>query len=178
MVAYALYKREKLAWLLDREETIDPVPQEEVDAYTVGRATPKAIEGYRAQAQTIIERMQNSLVEEQGKRIVQAYNNQLALDLKNSDERIEQSIDKLVDRYKIDMVAQIKAVQPGWKSAIFMNMLANVLGVVLVAVVVVVLWSLRVGVLKTIGEIAGYDITEKHPATEIAEPKAQSQSIK
>lgn len=172
MVAYALYKREKLEWLMEQEQISTPVPKEKVEEFTLSRALPRAVESYRNQATIFIERMQDVLYRENEEQIAQIYQEQLVDRLENSDERIKQALDSLIERYKSDMVAQIKAAQPGWLKAIAQNILANIVGVVAVAVVIVVIWSIKVGVVGTVSDITGYDIKEKPSAVDSAQSNA------
>lgn len=81
--------------------------------------------------------------------------------MRNVENRYSEATRPLLTDYKEATKAEFQAMKPGFWSGVWQNVLANFVILIITALVLVVIWSLKASFPQVIGEVFGYDIRVK-----------------
>jgi len=168
IIAYARYKQQKIEWIgkfkADHNGT-DPTESDLEPFHTVTN-TDTSINGYRLQAKEILDEFLSKSIEQATQEIEDTYSDTMQSHLQNIDARITAAIRPVLDNMKQAIRAEVKAETPGFWNGVTQNVIANFVILIITAVILLVLWSLKYGFLQTMGDAMGYDIKSKPDVTQ------------
>lgn len=128
-VAYALYKREKLKFCESiKQKHGRPATTQELDVFIHASGLPTRIESYRAEAELLLKNF--------------------------SEEVLDVTTQEIQERYDAKLVHELKQ-HKSMPRAIFENTWGNLLSLGVIALILVVLYGSRIGVLPLVNEIFG-----------------------
>lgn len=132
-VAYALYKRDKLRFCdaMSKKHS-RPATKEEIQAFI--DSSNVRLDSYRSEAEKLLEQF--------------------------SEEVLRGVIDESIETQRKEYTRKLEAARPFWR-AVLENFTANVAGLAVTALVVIVLYSSRVGLVPLLADIFGYQVQEK-----------------
>lgn len=135
LVAYSLYKREKIEFItkFKTDNGADPT-EADLRVFHVTTNTDGRLKGFRDQAEGLLASFSTEILENQ------------AEDLQNE--------------YQQQLIQELKSAQPFWRG-VWQNLAASVLTLALVALLFVVIWSIRIGPAEVISQIFNVNITDK-----------------
>lgn len=147
LVAYSLYKQQKIDFLQrHRDENKGAPPaQDIVDIFCSTFRDPNQVGMLRDRAEALLENVTEVLLNERESRIKKVYINELVRQLKEG---------------------------PSWVKVAFQGVLGNLVTAALVAFVLFGASSSKIGVIPTLADWAGYNVSEKPPEPSAATPKA------
>lgn len=167
IIAYARYKQQKIEWIADfRSRNGGNNPDNgEVAPFHSLTNTETAIQGYRLQAKEILDEYLARSIEQASNDIAESYEEVLNNELRNVEARYTAATHRLLEDFKRSTLTEIKAAKPGMASGIFQNVMANIIIVIITALVLLVLWSMKQGFFEVLGDAAGYDVKAKQEST-------------
>lgn len=134
-LVYALYKQRKLEFVRSFTSTHGrPPATHEVENFILSSTLPASIEAFRTAATEALRELSEEV-------------------LTATEAEVEQ-------RYKDQMVAELKKARPFWKT-LGENILANIGSVTVLAVIVLLIYSSKLNPIELIGDVFGYDVKEK-----------------
>lgn len=140
-VAYALYKRRKLAFVTSYTQRHgNPPGASEVENFILASTLPESIEAFKAEATDTLRVF--------------------------SEEVLTQAEAELVDEYNRRLLAELKKTRPFLKS-LAENILANLGALAVTALIILVIYGSQIGVPELIGRVFGYEV-KKVPAEQPA----------
>lgn len=159
IVAYARYKQQKIEWIhgFRAGHGRDPTDGELTYFHQVTN-TPTQMQGYRLQAKEIIDQFFESALQQATQEIEEVYQAQLREQIEQIETRHETGSRKVLEEYKQAVSAELPKALPGFWSGVGQNVLANIAVVLLGAVMLLVVWSNRYGLLETLATIGGYKL--------------------
>lgn len=163
IIAYARYKQQKIEWIADfKSRNGDRSPDNgELSPFHSLTNTETAIQGYRLQAKEILDEYLSRAIEQASNDIAESYEEALSNDLRNIEARYAAATQPLLESFKRSTLAEIKAAKPGMGSGIFQNVMANIIIVIITALILLVMWSMKQGFFQALGDITGYDVKAK-----------------
>lgn len=134
-VAYALYKRDKLAFIeqVNAESGRSPTG-EELTAFIVASNLPMRIDAYRSEAEQALQVF--------------------------SQEVLNATMNDLERKHERDLATELSRSR-SWLRAIAENLVANLLAVALLALIAVVVYGTRIGFVNLAADVFGYELTPK-----------------
>lgn len=160
IVAYARYKQQKIEWIHDfqAQHGRDPTDAELVYFHQVTN-TPTQMQGYRLQAKEIIDQFFERSLKQATLEIEDTYQAQLDEEIQKIEARHAAGSRQVLSDYKQALLTEIPKAMPGFFSGLLQNILANLAVIFLGALMLLIMWSNRFGLLETFAEIAGYKLT-------------------
>lgn len=137
-VAYALYKREKLAYceaILSAQGRV--ATDQEIEAFLQASRLDLRIEAYRTDAEVLLQKFAEAMLAE--------------------------AVQTIHEESNRELVRQMKEARPFWRS-VGENYLASFFVAASIALVAVILYGSRVGFATVLGDILGYEVRERTPA--------------
>lgn len=135
LIAYGLYKRDKIEFIAKYKANHSQEPNGEAfKAFHEFSTTDGRLASYRKQAEDILATFSAEMLEEQAAEIQAEYDSQLTEELKQA--------------------------HPFWQG-VWQNLIAGMMSLAIVALLFVVIWSLRIGPSDVIGQIFNVDIKSK-----------------
>lgn len=170
IIAYARYKQQKIEWVADfKARNGDKNPDNnDLSPFHSLTNTETAIQGYRLQAKEILDEYLSRAIEQASNDIAESYEEMLNNELRNVEARYTSATQDLLEKFKSSTLTEIKASKPGMISGIFQNVMANIIIVIITALILLVMWSMKQGFFQVLGDVTGYDVKAK---PEISEPK-------
>lgn len=136
-VAYALYKRDKLKFCQQLAAEQDrPVTGEQIQTFIAGSNLDVRLAAYRNEAEELLERFSEVMLDEA---------------VKAEQARMEK---ELLDR--------LEAAQPFWRG-VGQNIVAGLTVIAISALMLVIIHGQRIGYARLLGDIFGYEVTQKPP---------------
>lgn len=134
-MAYALYEREKFAFLQSFRELHGRPPTEaELDTFAIGSLLDSRIDALRSKATEILREFSESVLSE-------------------AEKEVE-------SRYREKFHEELKKARPFFRT-LWDNILANIGALAITALVLVVIYGSKIGVAGLVGEVFNYDIKER-----------------
>ncbi len=132
LIAYSLYKRDKLDFIERHKATAGcvPTPDELQVLYQLVN-TPGQIEALRTRSATLLEQV--------------------------TEVVLEDAFQKMEQDYQVKLIAELKVPKSFWR-AVSENIVANIGAAALVALVLVLLYLSRVDAVPVIGNALGYQV--------------------
>lgn len=137
LVAYSLYKRDKLAYLARHEDDVGrPPTNDEVMAFCRTSTLPGPVSAYRAKATYLLSEMY--------------------------DELLEGQVAEIDEKYKAEMLAELKKAHPFWQG-VLQHAAAGLVVWAIVGLTILVLYGQQLGWRQLATNLLGLD---KKPAVE------------
>ncbi|WP_298624485.1 hypothetical protein [uncultured Zoogloea sp.] len=172
IVAYARYKQQKIEWIQGFQAQHGRDPNDaELSHFNKVTNTPTQMQGYRLQAKEIIDQFVETTLEQATREIEQSYVLWYEEEVKKIEVRHAAGSRQVLHEYKQAILTEIPKAIPGFFSGLLQNILANVAVVILGALMLLVVWSNRYGLLETLAEVGGYKL---QPAQAEADPSPPS----
>lgn len=174
IIAYARYKQQKIEWIgkfKADHNGADPSESDLEPFHTVTN-TDTSINGYRLQAKEILDEFISKSIEQASQEIEDTYSDAMQSQLQNVDARIAAATRPMLEDMKRAIRSEVKAETPGFWSGVTQNVIANFVILIITAIILLVLWSLKYGFLQTVGDAMGYDIKSKPEMTQ-SQPEAK-----
>lgn len=139
LVAYGLYKRDKTEFFEEcRRLKSRPPSAQELEFFHLASNTASRVDAYRTRAESLLEQL------------------------------IEESLEEAIDTIERDslnlMNDELRKSRP-FLRGVLENATANFVVLAVTALILVVIWSTRVGVPAVAGEIFGYELKERAPTS-------------
>ncbi len=173
IIAYARYKNQKIEWISrfkSEHNDADPTKDDLIPFHSVTN-TDTAIQGYRLQAKEILDEFISNALQQATDEIEDSYDARYQEDLRNIDGRIAAATRPVAQEMKTAFAAELKANAPGFLNGVWQNVIANIVIVIATAVIILVIWSLKYGVVQTVSNALGYTVTETPAAPPAPPPK-------
>lgn len=167
IIAYALYKQQKIEWITrfkERHEGSDPQDHDLAPFHDLTN-TESALLGYRRQAKEILDEYLSQSINQATADIADSYNEILANELQNVEARYANATRPFAGQIISIAKTEFSAMKPGFWNGVMQNVLANVVILIITAVILLVLWSLKTSPAQVLGDAFGYDVKEKPAAT-------------
>lgn len=165
IIAYALYKEQKIEWITrfkDRHEGKDPQGDDLIPFHDLTN-TELALHGYRRQAKEILDEYLSQSIKQATSDIAESYNEILVNELRNVEARYANATRPLANQIIGIAKSEFSSMKPSWLSGVVQNVVANIAILVITAIVLLVLWSLKASPAQVLGDAFGYDVKEKPP---------------
>lgn len=145
LIAYGLYKREKIEFIarFKDDHSNDPTDADLAIFHSLTN-TDSRRENYRSQAEGILASFSNKMLEE--------------------------ITGKIQDEYEDTLIEELKKAQPFWRG-VGQNLVSSVATLAIIALFFFIIWSMRFGVSDTLGTVFNVDITSKVSTTNQQAPK-------
>lgn len=145
LIAYALYKGEKIAFS-DRHVTQfgTPPSTQEMAIFIQVFNMPAQIQAYRGRAEELLEAMNEDLLGQ----VVETLKSEKAADV----EAIEA-------KHQADLLRGLKEARGFWKG-VRENVAANLFAAALTIILVVLVYGSQISIVPTLGRALGYEVTE------------------
>ena len=171
IIAYARYKQQKIEWIgkFKADHGGAEPTQADLEPFHTVTNTDTSIDGYRLQAKEILDEFISKSIAQASQDIEDTYSDAMQSELHNIDARIAAATRPVLFEVKQAMRAEIKAETPGFLSGVWQNVIANIVILIITAVILLVLWSLKYGLIQTFGDAMGYEIKNK-PDTSAIQP--------
>lgn len=138
LVAYALYKRDKIQFIRTiHGEVGRPPNQDQLDCFTIAALLDSQIAALRTQSEKLLETFTEAMLEEAAEGIVAEYQSELTAELRKSKS---------------------------WTRAAAENLIGNLLAFAVMALVALIIYGSKVGVVRMLGDAFGYEVSEKAEA--------------
>lgn len=139
LIAYGLYKREKIEFIAGFKGDHSKDPGDlDLAAFHSFTNTESRLETYRSQAEEILASFSQKMLEEKTR--------------------------ELQDEYENTLIEELKKAQPFWKG-VGQNLVSSVATLAIIALFFLIIWSVRFGVSDTLGAIFNVEITSKTSTT-------------
>lgn len=134
-VAYALYKRDKLAFIekINAQKSRGPT-DEELSAFIIASNLQLRSDAYRSEAEQALQTF--------------------------SQEVLNDSMIDLERKHEKDLAAELSKSR-SWLRAIAESLVANLLAVAVLALIAVVVYGTRIGFVNLAADVFGYELTPK-----------------
>lgn len=171
IIAYARYKQQKIEWIGKfKADHADADPTEaDLKPFHAVTNTDTSINGYRLQAKEILDEFISKSIAQASQEIEDTYADVMKSELHNIDGRIANAARPVLTEFKQTVQAEMKAEAPGFWNGVVQNVIANFVILIITAIILLVLWSLKYGFIQTLGDAMGYDIKTK-PETSQPQP--------
>lgn len=137
-VAYALYKRDKLKFCESfAAKNARPPSTAELKIFIDAANLPTRLEAYRTEAVAALQDFAQEVLEVQLSEQETSFNERLVRELR---------------------------VARSWPRAIVENLIGNLLAIAVTALLVLLLYGARIGFVPLLGDVFGYDVTERPSA--------------
>lgn len=147
-VAYSLYKRDKLAFIVAHKQFGGVLPTDtEMGVFVCASTLDSRISSYKSEASQILQGFCEAV-----------------LTNASDEERVKQ---------KKHFYNELKRARPFWRNMLE-NMFANMAALALTALVVIAIYGTRISAVSLMGDIFGYDIKERPPTVLTVQPTAKS----
>lgn len=134
-VAYALYKKDELDFVVDRESVTDSGQRAvELGAFRVASLLPSRVQSYRDQAAVLLQEF--------------------------ADRALDGAEGEVEARYRQKYVDDLAKARPFIKT-LGDNILANLATLGIVALLVLLIYGSRIGLIPLLGEVFNYEVREK-----------------
>lgn len=163
IIAYARYKQQKIEWITafkEKHEGSDP-GDVDLEPFHSLTNTETALTGYRRQAKEILDEYLSKSIEQASLEISESYNEILLGELKNVEARYADATRPLMGQFLSFAKSELKEMKPGFWSGVTQNVLANIVILIITALILLVLWSLKASPAQVLGDVFGYDVKEK-----------------
>ena len=138
-VAYALYKRDKLKFCESiAAKQLRPVVVGELEVFIHSANLPTRLDAYRSEAEKALQDF--------------------------AQEVLAVELDDAARDYHRKLSDELKVARSFWR-AVGENLVANVLAIGVTALIVLVIYGTRIGLLPLLGDVFGYDVKEKPAAS-------------
>lgn len=138
-VAYALYKRDKLAFIEKMNADMDRNPtDEELSAFIMASNLQLRTDAYRSEAEQALQVF--------------------------SQEVLSEAMSELERKYEKDLAVELSKSR-SWLRAIAENLVANLLAVGVLALIAVAVYGTRIGFVNLAADVFGYELVPKVEGT-------------
>ncbi len=161
IVAYARYKQQKIEWIAAFKELHDgrDPDDSELAPFHSTTNTDTALQGYRLQAKELLDEWTSKTLDQINEQMNAAYTDQLQEEVRNIEARFAAATRPLLAEFKATTAVELKASRPTFLDGVLQNLVANILMLIITALVLIVIWSFHVSPLELIGEVFGWKIT-------------------